>query len=95
MNNIKLKIELEMNKNQWLCYNCVYSGLCHAESQAKTPVLQCEEHFTKGSDERPFVANSNQPETNNYLGLCSTCDHKESCSLRSEKEIIINCEHYK
>ena len=60
MNNIKLKIELEMNKNQWLCYNCVYSGLCHTELQSKTPVLQCEEHFTKGSDERPFVANSKQ-----------------------------------
>lgn len=83
-----------MDKNQWLCYNCVYSGLCYTESQAKVSILHCEEHFTKGSNERPFVANSNQTETTNHLGLCTSCDHKENCSLRAENEIIINCEHY-
>lgn len=83
-----------MSNNKWLCYNCVYSGSCSIESQAKTPIFHCEEHLTKGSDERPFVANSKQTETTNHLGLCSSCDFKDTCSLRSENKIIINCEHY-
>ena len=95
MKSLNLKISLEMNKNQWLCYNCIYSGLCNIESQANTPIYHCEEHFVKGSDEKPFVANnSKQTETTHYIGLCSSCDHKENCALRRENEIIINCEHY-
>lgn len=83
-----------MDKNQWLCYNCVYSGLCYTESQAKTPIFNCSEHFIKGSDERPFVSNSSQTETTNHLGLCTSCDLKENCSLRDGNKIILNCEHY-
>ena len=85
---------IKMNKSQWVCFNCVYSESCMLELQAITPILRCEEHFTVGTDEKPFVANSKQTETTNYLGLCSSCDHKGNCSLRTENEIIINCEHY-
>ena len=83
-----------MDKNKWLCYNCAYSGLCHTESQATTTILQCEEHFTEASDEKPFVANSKQTENTNHFGLCTSCDHQENCSLKNETKIILNCEHY-
>lgn len=83
-----------MDKNQWLCYSCVYSGHCHIELQTKSPIISCNEYFIKGSDEKPFVYNSKQTETTNHLGLCSSCDYKDNCLLRVENEIIINCEHY-
>lgn len=94
MNNVNTKISLEMNKNNWLCFNCVYSGICSTESQTTMPIMYCEEHYVKGSDEKPFVANSKQTESTNHIGLCTSCDHKNNCSLRAENKIIINCEHY-
>lgn len=83
-----------MNKNQWLCFNCVYSGNCLTESQAKSPILYCDEHYSKGSDKKPLVSNKNQTDITNHMGLCSTCDHEKYCSLKAKTEITINCEHY-
>ena len=85
---------IKMNKSQWVCFNCVYSESCMLELRATTPILHCEEHFTETTNEKPFIALSNGNQSNNFIGLCSSCDFKETCSLRSEKEIIINCEHY-
>lgn len=83
-----------MNRNQSVCFNCVYSGNCAFESQSAEPILHCEEHFIESANEKPFVEDREQSKTKNYLGLCSSCDFKDICSLRSENKIIINCEHY-
>ena len=83
-----------MSKNQQLCYNCIYSGSCFKESQAKEPILSCNEYFKASSYEKPFISYSHQTETTNQLGLCTSCDHKKNCTLRDKNKIILNCEYY-
>lgn len=74
--------------------NCVHSGHCIFERTARTPVLHCAEHQV------PVTAGKALPPVSRVIdsfvptGLCITCDHVKTCSLRSPERIVLHCEHY-
>jgi len=77
-----------------LCMNCVHSGRCVFERTAAGPVQQCDEHQvpTPPAPAPPPMV----PVKNAFVptGLCVTCDHVATCTLRSPDRIVLHCEHY-
>lgn len=98
MMNTNLELEEnKLNKLNWLCPNCIYSGKCTTERISVGPVFYCEEHFVEARKDVPITNKTIKPipfESNNLIGLCASCSVSEHCSLRSEERIIFNCEHY-
>lgn len=96
--NTEIEIEMQtLNKLNWLCPNCKYSGKCITEKMSVTPVYYCEEHFVEAKKHLPITDKTVKPipyESENLIGLCGSCSVSENCSLRSEERIIFNCEHY-
>ncbi len=98
MNTNKLELEKNnLNNFNWLCPNCIYSGNCITQAKAVSPIYYCEEHFVEARQEVPITDKSIKPipfDSENLIGLCTSCDVRSSCTLRSEESIIFNCEHY-
>ena len=87
-----------MNKENWLCPNCIYSGNCLIEAKSPTPIYYCEEHFVKAKTETPPHEQIIRPipfELANQEGLCVSCDHKNHCTWKTESHVVFSCEHYK
>lgn len=87
-----------MNKDKWLCPNCIYSGNCLTEAKSINPIYYCEEHFVKAKKEAPHVDQIKRPiplELTNTEGLCVSCDHKNDCLWRTDSQVVFSCEHYK
>lgn len=86
-----------MNIQTGLCPNCIYHGSCAIEASSPTPVFYCEEHFVEARKEMLLSDHTVKPVPvffENLIGLCATCDYQTDCALRSENQIILNCEHY-
>lgn len=82
-----------MNNTRSLCQNCDYTGSCIQELTSQEPIAYCGEfHTTRLVEPEDFTISAN--DNKNYMGLCSTCDFIKYCTLRSDKQITINCEHY-
>lgn len=84
-----------MDRKKWLCHTCDFSGSCIQESKSESPISFCDEFFIEEPHKDSTVIDIFvSDEEVSYSGLCSTCDHREYCSLRDEIKLIINCEHY-
>lgn len=83
-----------------LCMNCVHSGHCVFERTSPTPVMQCDEHrvCTVDVEEVPAASDPERKVGTAPIfapsGLCITCDHVATCTLRSPDRIVLHCAHY-
>lgn len=79
-----------------VCQNCMYNDNCALKTSDTIPVNYCNEYSLtnqKGFLKTPDLSNSLDLQ-NNYEGLCKSCDHVSSCSLKSIDRYVLNCEHY-
>lgn len=75
-----------------ICNNCVNVTSCMYQNESKSQML-CELHEIKENvPKQPKIKQSNKLESIN--GLCSTCEYKNDCKLRSSEQFIFQCEHY-
>ncbi len=80
-----------------LCSNCLHTSDCVFKKIATAPIVFCEEHEAfnlNGSVIKQLVEEPPKPVEEEIKGLCSTCDHRSYCNLRSKDSIILNCELY-
>ena len=88
-----------------LCSTCDNAPTCGYLPSRQGPVFHCEEFSAYTPPEvrnrRPSwgVAAANNPTTaaatpNGRLGLCSTCDHWETCTLSGSEGGVWHCEEF-
>ncbi|WKZ66792.1 MAG: hypothetical protein QY325_02445 [Flavobacteriales bacterium] len=78
-----------------LCMNCRYRGGCQFEHQAIRPMLHCEAHEAMGAAVNTVTGHVRIARTASApYGLCTTCDHRAHCSLRSRERLVLQCDHF-
>ena len=78
-----------------ICANCVHNGHCVFQRTAGGPVTFCEEHETEPALEAVRISVRQEITIPFVPGLCGTCDHLNTCVLRSKDHITYHCEHYR
>ncbi len=77
-----------------LCTNCIYNGDCLYQRHALGPVLQCELHETIPSNVITIAKVPVEVVLPRANELCTTCDHRTYCALRSPDRIVLHCGHF-
>jgi hypothetical protein len=77
-----------------LCRNCIHTFNCSLKSSFASTVLQCEEHQEERENNMKRAEISLKESVNYFAGLCQTCEHNKTCSLKEGQNLIIVCEHY-
>ncbi len=82
-----------------LCASCKYDPECIYEAGSARVILQCEQ-FEMGFREPSAPPASVRPRatsdenSNGYAGLCSNCDHRETCIYPKPEGGVWRCEEY-
>ena len=88
------------------CANCVRMELCTSRKNWIGPIRECEDFEDRRSsapdpavEPLPFPADRPvdlEPQTDEeiYKGICSNCDHRETCGYRIPGQAVWYCEEY-
>lgn len=86
---------------QWiirgLCDNCVERNDCTFRLNENDQKMNCN-HFHPDTVHETVLRTIelNRSTNRTYsVGLCITCDHRDSCAWRTEESVIFHCEHFK
>ena len=98
----------ESQKYRGLCITCIHASECINATQAKLPVVYCEEFEDRpvsqmGLVESPFSIRSGakkesggppsiEPE---LKGLCVNCDNRKICKIPRPAGGVCHCEEYR
>jgi hypothetical protein len=85
-----------------ICGVCALCGDCEEMSRSTSPVMECEQFRPDPAQVCEMVnrAVSSRmsdvlgPGSNNHMGLCENCDHREDCTFPSREGGIWYCEEY-
>ncbi|MFC1888856.1 hypothetical protein ACFL4G_03765 [Thermodesulfobacteriota bacterium] len=97
-----------MSKYGGLCETCNKAETCIYQRDPNQPVLQCEE-FDGYEPKTMKELTSRQPElkskhvgsrggekdSDQYLGLCSNCENRHSCTYPKQDGGVWHCEDYR
>jgi hypothetical protein len=78
-----------------LCSNCVNEVHCTYKHETYLAVSQCEEHTISQEYQKKIEHTIEKSTFTAFLGLCSSCDHVNDCTLKEEQVAVICCEQYK
>jgi len=92
-----------------LCSTCGNAASCVFSRDPDRPVLQCEEFdgyqppSPKAPDrQRPCLdttvtgkASGEGSDSNKFLGLCKTCDERDTCQFAKPEGGVWHCEEYR
>lgn len=93
---LNLKENDRINDNS-LCSNCLYGSDCVFRKATTTPIIFCEEYGGFDLIQTPLKKSavvSYEAVTEEINGICSNCDHRAHCCLRSKNSMILSCELY-
>jgi hypothetical protein len=82
------------NTSPSLCTNCMYNGDCLYQRHAQRPVVHCELHKTITSNLITIAKAPVEVVLPRANELCTTCDHRTYCVLRSPERIVLHCDHF-
>jgi hypothetical protein len=92
---------ISRGKRQGLCQTCKHAEYCIYIRNDGPPVLQCEEFEVDGGPEAESLdvhANeSTRPDVTSekrLLGLCSNCEHRDTCRFPKPEGGVWHCEEY-
>jgi len=85
-----------------LCMTCVHSSTCAFPRRKDQPVLSCEEFDDRedvpaepvGADDVLGGEAEGREESPEYLGLCATCENRETCTFPKPEGGIWQCEEF-
>ncbi len=87
-----------------LCSSCRNSGACAFQKDRQKPVLYCEEFEIdispsakiagkeKSSPTAPVDA---KEDSGKFIGLCSNCDNRRTCTFPRPEGGVWHCEEYR
>ena len=83
-----------------LCVNCENKQSCiysAGHDLTKKDISSCEEYTLPRTEKRKVSSELKEEAipTELYMGICTSCDHLNNCSLRQKDSITLSCEHYK
>jgi|GEM_PF-777932 len=84
-----------------LCSTCRHSKTCTYLCRQERPVLFCEEFEVEEVESKRTHSHDEQaadqatiPDMEKYPGLCSTCEHRETCTLPKPEGGVWQCEEF-
>ena len=79
-----------------LCTNCARVSSCAYRLRGDGPVLHCEEFSIPRMPSGLSAAHREapRPPSSAVGGLCATCRHFSSCTLRRPGELVWECEEF-
>lgn len=84
----------DTNTSLSLCTNCMYNGDCLYQRQSRRPIVDCELHETIPSSVISIAKAQVEVALPRANELCTTCDHRTYCALRSTERIVLHCDHF-
>jgi hypothetical protein len=97
---------IEGKTDRSLCCTCVHAPTCTYRQRSEGPVFFCEEFEVetrepaapatvddRQSAQAVAVQHAQEP-ASNYLGLCSNCEHRDTCRLPKPEGGVWHCEEY-
>jgi hypothetical protein len=88
----------ETVKATGICTTCRHSATCLFLTAARHPVWHCDEFDGESSEvtnmavaQPRLIQATGQP----VSGLCSTCEDRETCTLRGTRSVVQTCEEYR
>lgn len=92
-----------------LCLTCSNAPSCAFLGQFSRPVLQCEQFEclacrpagSAGEQDSPsdstiyHTASREDDDSDLYIGLCKTCDERDSCKFTRPESGVWHCEEYR
>jgi hypothetical protein len=84
-----------------LCASCKNAPKCEYLKIARQPVLQCAEFqgfefkTIKETHENEFRKTSQADDSNEYMGLCQTCENRETCKYPKPEGGVWHCDEFK
>ncbi len=87
-----------------LCQTCAHADSCALREDPSSPVHQCEEYDdgarAAAVPAPPLVSLPSAAETREtaaapHLGLCTNCEHRETCTLPRPAGGVWHCEEYR
>ena len=94
---------------QGLCSTCNNAASCTLSRDSDRPVLECEEFDSyelllpktvghpnsRPKDVATDVGSEEDVGSDNYIGLCKTCEERESCEFPKREGGVWRCEEYR
>jgi hypothetical protein len=81
-----------------ICVNCKQSRQCLFLKNTRQPIWFCEmfeKNFTGEPEKsKTELAVPELPETSRLIGLCVTCEKRETCTLPKPESGVWHCEEY-
>lgn len=97
---------LEGKADRSLCCTCIHAPTCSYRQRSEEPVFFCEEFEVETGEAaapatvddrqsaRTVAAQHVQKPASDYLGLCSNCEHRDTCRLPRPEGGVWHCEEY-
>ena len=83
-----------MNTNS-ICSSCKNESDCIFIQHSETNILVCEEFELEKVVKETIESNVKQdPDKEDFLGLCKNCDQRYFCKFRDNHSVIWHCEEY-
>ena len=87
-----------------LCSNCRNAGDCTFQKDRQKPALYCEE-FEIDKSPSAKIAGKEKPsptppvdaneDSGKFIGLCSNCDNRRTCTFPKPEGGVWHCEEYR
>jgi hypothetical protein len=86
-----------------LCMTCIHREVCTSRKGYKPPVFHCEEFDCGATEQVRETAVAREKDTSAgdeagstaRIGLCATCENRDSCALSASPGGVWHCEEYR